>query len=905
MFKFKKIASVLASTIMLTSTVALAAAANYPAPFVKDGSANAAIVYGTSNVGYTDLVAVADIMANLNSKVIGSTTTTPATVEGEAYELFTSSSPLMLNSTLDSVRQTISSSHLPTVLADGTFETTTNIEYAQRIILGSTPKLEFKQQPTSDNDPTLGFSLSTTPSTGYIYNATVTFNSNVNFTHADSIGETIDLFGQRYTVSGATTSTKLILLRQSQTLSLTSSGELSAEVTVDGKTYTVELVSATDTDARIKVTDSSGNSDTKTVAEDNSKTIQGLEVGLTFANEDTALNRIQADLTVGASRVTLQDGSAVKYGTDDTTMEGTQVEFEYANGTQSSYPGAIGKIIFQVTASDSDEDAFLIGDSFTDPIFGSFKVDFSNINAPLDSTTDRETFSIKNSGSDKMTLNIQSHDGTEAKTIYWAYNKSDAPGAVMTLADNNKNRIVVAEMGAANKSDYVVLSNTNDEGGLYQVAAIYNSSDGFADDYVELKNVFTGTTNQFKATAEGTITGVTEQGKTFTITYTGASTVSQEERQVRINSDETSSNDMILFPTITSSKGAKIAFYQPTTISLDNWAGTSVNTTGINFENGNGYTEAVIAAVGNGDAHAGAFNVSWDAGATYTTINGSSGHNGAAGAVGQLLYNITYSAASKANVYLVDTASHANIVRPALIILEEKDDGSNYQAMIVTLDSGYDGDSLGLGVNDVIRTWTSDALNDEVQMETDQDKYQEMDIWGSLITFDKSDSDQATADISYPDEQLEALVYMAEETAVITAGGTGSSGGTSNVISISDAEISSATGKDIIVVGGSCVNSVAATLLGISSPTCGAGWTTATTVGSGQFLIQTFDRGSDKVATLVAGYNAGDTTNAATFLTTQTVDTTVGKKYIGTSGTSATLATTTTTTDTTTDTTTV
>ena len=48
---------------------------------------------------------------------------------------------------------------------------------------------------------------------------------------------------------------------------------------------------------------------------------------------------------------------------------------------------------------------------------------------------------------------------------------------------------------------------------------------------------------------------------------------------------------------------------------------------------------------------------------------------------------------------------------------------------------------------------------------------------------------------------------------------------------------------------------------------------------------------ADKVATLVAGYNAADTTNAAKYVTTQTVDTMVGKKYKGTSATQATLVT--------------
>ncbi len=72
---------------------------------------------------------------------------------------------------------------------------------------------------------------------------------------------------------------------------------------------------------------------------------------------------------------------------------------------------------------------------------------------------------------------------------------------------------------------------------------------------------------------------------------------------------------------------------------------------------------------------------------------------------------------------------------------------------------------------------------------------------------------------------------------------------------------------------------------------CTADFTTATGIGSGQFLIQSFGNAytSGKIALLVAGYSAADTQNAVTYLRTQTVDTTAGMKYKGTSSTSATL----------------
>ena len=67
---------------------------------------------------------------------------------------------------------------------------------------------------------------------------------------------------------------------------------------------------------------------------------------------------------------------------------------------------------------------------------------------------------------------------------------------------------------------------------------------------------------------------------------------------------------------------------------------------------------------------------------------------------------------------------------------------------------------------------------------------------------------------------------------------------------------------------------------------CGAAFTEATNVGPGQFMIKAFDGFTEgKIALVVAGYEAADTVNAATYLRTQDVDT--SSAYIGTSSTAA------------------
>src|SRR3989344_9447284 len=122
MFNFKKIASIAASTLMMAGTAAIAVAANYPAPFVQNGNADVAIVVGSS-AAFSDTTAANTISTDLSQAFTaqggGSTTAAPT---GESFALFTSSSELFMNSTVKSVRDTLTSTELPTILADETFQ---------------------------------------------------------------------------------------------------------------------------------------------------------------------------------------------------------------------------------------------------------------------------------------------------------------------------------------------------------------------------------------------------------------------------------------------------------------------------------------------------------------------------------------------------------------------------------------------------------------------------------------------------------------------------------------------------------------------------------------------------------------------------------------------------------------
>jgi S-layer family protein len=143
---------------------------------------------------------------------------------------------------------------------------------------------------------------------------------------------------------------------------------------------------------------------------------------------------------------------------------------------------------------------------------------------------------------------------------------------------------------------------------------------------------------------------------------------------------------------------------------------------------------------------------------------------------------------------------------------------------------------------------------------------------------DEADSDELT--LSFPDEQVFAEVS-------VTIGGATSSGD-AGVMTVKDADVATVAGKNLVVIGGSAINSVAAELLGGAYRE--ALFTSATGVAAGEFLIQSFSRAGE-TALLVAGYNAADTEKAVTYLLNNDVDTTIGTKMKGTSATEATVVT--------------
>jgi len=138
--------------------------------------------------------------------------------------------------------------------------------------------------------------------------------------------------------------------------------------------------------------------------------------------------------------------------------------------------------------------------------------------------------------------------------------------------------------------------------------------------------------------------------------------------------------------------------------------------------------------------------------------------------------------------------------------------------------------------------------------------------WGTLVKYN-SDSGGQSIELWLPNEQQKMNVFVAPVSATATS--TGATEGEityyeTTPISVGAAVLPSEVpggiaGKNVIVVGGPCVNTAAAQLLG-NPADCTTGFT------EGKAMLQLFDNGGGKVALLVAGYNALDTRRAARVL---------------------------------------
>ncbi len=794
-FTFRKIASVLASTVMLSSTVALAAAANYPSPFVKSGVADVAVVYG-ANALNTDVVAALDITSDLQAELAvqtasTSSATSASTVEGGDFvQLATSTNAFNLGEDLNDFYSSLDSDELSNVLADGVYTNDENDEfdYDQKIELGSLQLKHFQDNDFNSEKPVVGFDL---VDGDHVLNYTLDFSPDPVEGGTGLVDlETTDLtmLGRSYYVVDATYTSngiKLSLLDSANSAVVTE-GEATS-VKVGDTTYDIS-VSWIDSDEVILVvngvtTNKLGDGDVFKVATDTYVAVKSV----LYNEKEAGISKVE--ISIGSGKIVMENGQEIKVNNEDVSDidKYNDAEVKAFITNSSGTANSLDKVVLMW---DLGDDAWLApGSDLVLPAFETIKLSMAGFTSPK-----QETTKLANDGEESITLETNVEDG--AVKFNLLYNNATQ---YLGLGKDSNDRLVTSA------STSLSFNMSQDE----WFVASWLSGDN-AESYV-LK-----------------VTDITDSDPAKnTTTIESQASGSSEDLSLDINEADSIGNVKLTLSAANEKTGVAAM-----TISAASGTG-SVSFNRLYTKEG----LRIMLPVSN----------------STTVADGN--------------INLT-SAPTSFVMNFTEEDENGNIVS-----------GSSFTA---TLGKNTDGEAQ-----------VSSVSVTDYETEEGSDKYEGY-VSSKLATktLFSTGSDQDTLDIVYAGEESFADVYVSETGAVVTASeGTTTTGTVAKLgsVSVSDAEAASVASKNLIVVGGSCINSVAAELLG--GALCGANFESSTGVGAGSFLIQTFERTGGKVATLVAGYNAEDTTNAAKYLTTQAVDTTVGKKYKGTSATSASLVT--------------
>ena len=764
-FNFRKIASVLTSAVMLSSTVAVAAAANFPAPFVSGGEGTYAIVHGAGTQG-TDGVAA----LNLNTWLLTKVTTPSTTVvtnttptDGDFVLLERTNNKFNLGEATNSFQSSLDVEDLPTVLADGVYtnDPGTDFEYTQKIVMGGDMQLNWQQDNLfNDRKPFVGFDVANGK---HLLNYSLEFKTNaegVDTSFSKLKNTVINILGRDYYISNAVSTgngAKLTLLDTANSLRITEGD--TQTLTVGNESIKIKVVgisgSGTDAAASLEVNNVELSSDLKageTAKVRGSNVYVGVKKLTTSSRESTPQSAV---ITVGTGQIVIENGQEVQLNAKSLSSLD-----QYNNWMLKAYIVNVTTNVKSLTLewNTNDKVALMPGQSWTMPAFEGVKLSMGDFVTP---TAEETTFQ---DSSDSVQISTEIKDGTVSFSPVYTNTTSvigagsDATDLLVTnpLNSTTQSLSLNTENGTFFAATWI--SGVNAETYMFKLKSIGSSSD----------NNKTTLTNLVDGKGDLVIGGVGDEKDYGSVTFKVlAASSSSRTATIQI---KTNAGGNVYTDRIATKKGLVIGLPNATALVSGPTTWTTTMTEA-NADNDN---------IGTGASFTASFVGSTDGAKPSTVTN--------------------------ATLYASERNSDLKI--------------------------GY--------VISPLATYV--ALN-------------------------KPDTGAGDLTVKYHSDESYGQVYVTESKVTFNEEG-GSNTGT---LVVTDAEVQSVSGKNLIVVGGSCVNTVAAKLLNSNTPLCEAAWTSATTAGAGAFLIQTFANPytPGKVATLVAGYDAPDTENAVNALKTR------------------------------------
>jgi len=451
MFTFKKIASVLASAVMLSSTIGFAAAASFPDPFVVGGAEDAAIVVGL-NADVSDVYAAIDVQDNLNALTSGGGTST--SISGTAWQVATSADKLELNETLRQVTTYINEDDLP-ILVGGTISNEKGTaKYDEYLYFEDTTAGSSSVTYREDDDENVGLFFriaSGNVIARYVMDFTTNFDSDISTNTLEDIDdEEITIMGKTYTITkaeNATSGAQLTLMSGAEKVTV-SNGE---EVTAAGKTISVVVSSATQAQFTID-----GETTNKLNDGDTYKLSDGTYIGISdITYQGFSGGLMQSTIYVGADKIELFNGSSMTVNAETISDADVRVVSSISGGDIS-----ISEISVNMTAEDDlyvpidaklseaddlDEPEVLIGQNWD--------IEFKGLD-----TAEYEEMSVKKSTDSKIKLAFRNYNDDDIDfPLIWA-NSSYLGGGD---GFRSKKLILDANQGNISKNYYFIL-NTAD-----------------------------------------------------------------------------------------------------------------------------------------------------------------------------------------------------------------------------------------------------------------------------------------------------------------------------------------------------------------------------------------------------------------------------------------------------------
>jgi hypothetical protein len=894
--QFKKLAAITGSALMAGLSLAVPVLAT-SVTALKDinklvGVTDSTVSFPMFVIGATaatsDVAGAVDVAVNLASNA---KTTKQVTVSGAGesvtggVKIRTVGAEFTPWTNIRSVKTVLTGSEVD-FLKGGTFYLSTGSSgaFKEYLYLGGNDSSAASTQPqikydtaTGETSPSLYLYL---PSNKQIYEYLLTFSTSLTLGTTDAtaqtalIGSTIKMLGKDFAISDATSTSTAIssitMLGGGSPLSVETGG--SKTMTFGGKDYTVTLTS-------VAAETVSGSTYYSAIGDVNGESFQLRAAQTKTLSDGTSIGatKVFAPIVAGQSGYATFTLGGAKYvlGNNSATVTKDGVSITGLTSIITSTNYRLSSIALYYAPN--TEGFVKEGNKFTDVFANAFDLKFNSFTPEFDDTTNRQTIQYTSSGPNVRLSYTNAGGETESLDIFYNSGGTMLPGRTSTID------VVTDEYFNITSSDgdYFLVSS----GGfshLLQFTSIDTSNS-----ILTFTDVGTGqsSTVTYSAPSTGVNASLIMDGFSY-----GVHIVSATDKKIQVDLNRDSDIAGTAYASLaangqTGYQGADFSFFVPKLITTGQGGLHVYNITWSNCTTGitAAYLPNGVASIQCGQSAA-----NLDGWANYTDSTGTAASvtltaasiNDTTVAAPYNFTTITSSTYGDFRIQCYDDAGTGVTVRP--ICRAVLFDGTNYQTSpgFVLVQEALQGTTTHNWLF-VPVTYSSTLVKAGIGTPVSDDGYytnatktiggttssRGMTQYGTYIEYDASSSLSAT--LKYPDSFSYSNIYVLGPTGTISTTGTAGAVTTETVLPITadvvklDSEVSDTdkTGKDLVLVGGPCINTLVADLATANKfPYTCANWP-GRNFGKIQLISDAFATG--KTALVIAGTRAAETDLAA------------------------------------------